>query len=212
MSSDRSRIVLLVSLAAAVLSACAAPSAAVPTAEPTPLATEPPATEPPLAEPTATVPAGPSFEAVTYRDGTSGFEFDYPAGWIVGPVEQYSRGGITAFTSWDRPADVLPDETPAGETRLDATVQLWDPKGDLPAFVEQRMTAWAASSIEVLSQEGWVLSDGRPARAFVVAGSDGAQGYFFFTTLGDNYLVLSGSGDLDLLAEIARTVRPLTAP
>jgi hypothetical protein len=57
-----------------------------------------------------------------------------------------------------------------------------------------------------------VLSDGRPARAFVVAGSDGAQGYFFFTTLGDNYLVLSGSGDLDLLAEIARTVRPLTAP
>jgi hypothetical protein len=176
------------------------------------LATEPPATEPPLAEPTATAPAGPSFEAVTYRDETSGFEFDHPAGWFVGPFEQYSRGGITAFTSWERPTDVFPDETPPGETRLDATVQLWDPKGDLPAFVEQRMTAWDASGIGVQSQEEWALSDGRPARAFIVAGSDGAQGYFFFTTLGEDYLVLSGSGDLALLAEIAHTVRPLPAP
>jgi hypothetical protein len=50
------------------------------------------------------------------------------------------------------------------------------------------------------------------AAAFIVAGSDGAQGYFFFTTLGDDYLVLSGSGDLALLAEIAHTVRPLTTP
>jgi hypothetical protein len=176
------------------------------------LATEPAATEPPLQEPTATVPAGPSFEAVTYRDETSGFEFDYPAGWFVGPVEQQSRGGIIAFTSWERPTDVFPDETPPGETRFDVTVQLWDPKGDLPAFVEQRMTAWDASGIGIQSQDEWTLSDGRPARAFIVAGPDGAQGYFFFTTIGEDYLVLSGSGDLALLAEIAHTVRPLTAP
>jgi hypothetical protein len=167
-------------------------------------------TEPPAAEPTPTVPAGPSFEATIYRDETSGFEFDYPAGWYVGPIEQYSRGGITAFTSWERPTDVLPDETPAGETRMDAVVQLWDPKGDLGAFVAQRMIAWDASGIAVLSQEEWTLSDGRAAQSFVVAGADGAQAYFFFTTIGENYLVLSGSGDLLLLAEIAHTVRPLS--
>jgi hypothetical protein len=161
-------------------------------------------------EPTATVPAGPTFEATTYRNEASGFEFDYPAGWFVGPVEQQSRGGITAFTSWERPTDVFPDETPPGETRFDVTVQLWDPHNDLEAFVAQRMGAWDASGSAVASEETWTLSDGRTARGFVVTGADGAQAYFFFTTIGDNYLVLSGSGDLALLAEIAHTVRPLS--
>jgi hypothetical protein len=40
-----------------------------------------------------------------------------------------------------------------------------------------------------------------------VEGSNGAQGYFFFTTVGDDYLALRGRGDLALLAEIAGTVR-----
>jgi len=166
----------------------------------------PDATETP-APPTA-VPAL-SFEPTTYRDPSAGFQFDYPASWTVGPVEQQSRGGITAFTSWSRPSDVLPNETPPGETRMDASVQLWDPTGDLNAFVAQRRAAWDASGIAVLSEEGWTLSDGRPALAFVVEGVDGAQGFFFFMTIGEKYLVLSGDGDLGLLAEIARTVRPI---
>jgi hypothetical protein len=214
MTSYRLRIVLPVILAAAALAGCAGPTAETPAPLPTetyaPPVTQPPATEPPVAEATSTVPAGPSFEVATYRNETSGFEFDYPAGWYVGPDQQYSRGGITPFTSWERPIDVLPDVTPPGETRFDATVQLWDPKGDLEAFVAQRMMAWDASGIVVASEESWTLSDGRPARAFVVTASDGAQGYFFFTTIGEDYLVLSGSGDLALLAEIAHTVRPLS--
>ncbi len=127
-------------------------------------------------------------------------------------MEQQSRGGITAFTSWERPTDVLPGETPEGETRLDVTVQLWDPQNDLEAFVEQRLLAWDASGIAVPSDETWSLSDGRAARAFLVVGPDGAPAFFFFTTVGENYLVLSGSGNVDLLAEIAHTVRPLTTP
>jgi hypothetical protein len=105
----------------------------------------------------------------------------------------------------------LPGETPPGETRLDATVQLWEPTGDLEAFLAQRRGAWDASGITIISQGTWTLSDGRAAVDFVVEGSDGAQAYFFFTTIGDKYLVLSGSGDLDLLAGIAHTVRPLPA-
>jgi len=181
------------------------------------------ATSPPTATtaPAATARPTTSFEATTYRDPSAGFEFDHPASWTVGPVEQQSRGGITAFTSWSRPTDALPGETPAGETRMDATVQLWDPTGDLNAFVTRFLDSLAslasapandAIGIAVMSDESLTLSDGRPAAAFVVEGSDGSQGYFFFTTIGDNYLVLSGSGDLALLAEIAHTVRPLSAP
>ena len=158
--------------------------------------------------PSATLPASLSFEAELYRDASAGFEFDYPSTWTVGPNEQQSRGGITAFTSWERPADVLPDATPPGETRMDATVQLWDPTGDLEAFVAQRRGAWDNSGITVTSEEAWTLEDGRAAAAFTVEGTDGAQAYFFFTTIGDKYLVLSGDGDLALLAEIAHTVRP----
>jgi hypothetical protein len=158
--------------------------------------------------PTATLPPSLSFEAATYRDADDGFEFDYPATWTLGPTEQQSRGGITAFTSWDRPADVLPGPTPPGETRLDATVQLWDPTGDLEAFVAQRRGAWDASGIAITSEERWTLDDGREAAAFSVEGIDGSQAYFFLTTIGDKYLVLSGEGDLALLAEIAHTVRP----
>lgn len=157
---------------------------------------------------TATLPPSLSFEAATYRDTDDGFEFDYPATWTLGPTEQHSRGGITAFTSWDRPVDVLPDPTPPGETRLDVTVQLWDPTGDLEAFVAQRRGAWDASGIAILSEERWTLDDDRGAAAFTVEGIDGSQAYFFFTTIGDKYLVLSGEGDLVLLAEIAHTVRP----
>jgi len=170
---------------------------------------------------TPTPPTGAptlSFEPATYRDPSAGFEFDYPANWTVGPVEQQSRGGITAFTSWSRPTDALPGETPAGETRMDATVQLWDPTGDLNAFVTRFLDSLAslasapandAIGIAVMSDESLTLSDGRPAAAFVVEGSDGTQTFFFFTTLNDKYLVLSGQGDLALLAEIARTVRPI---
>lgn len=203
---------ITLSVAAAVLAAC---TASVPTMETVEIqatvdailtADAPTAT---TAPPEPTQPAGPSFEVTAYRDETAGFEFDHPAGWTVGPVEQHSRGGITAFTSWDRPTDVLPDLTPPGETRMDTTVQLWEPTGDLEAFLAQRKGAWDASGITVEAEDAWTLADGRPARAFVVSGSDGTRSYFFFTTLGDKYLVLSGGGDLDLLAEIAHTVRPI---
>ena len=182
----------------AVMLTEAAPTAAAPTTAPAATAVPSTATQPPL-----------SFAPALYRNAAAGFEFDYPSGWTVGPDEQYSRGGVTPFTSWTRPTDVLPDATPPGETRLDATVQLWDPTGDLEAFLGQRRTAWEGSGIAVISEERWALEDGRPAAAFVVQGSDGAQAYFFLTTIGDKYLVLSGDGDLALLAEIAHTVRPV---
>lgn len=184
------------------LAACT-PAAPEPTPLPAPTHTAAPS--PTIMQPTPTT--GISFEPALYRNDTAGFEFDYPAGWTVGPDEIYSRGGITAFTSWERPNDVLPEQTPPGETRLDVTVLLWDPRNDLDAFIDVRMTAWDASGIEVLSRQDLTLENGQAAVIFVTRGIDGAQGFFFFTTLSDRYLVLSGEGDLALLTAIASSVR-----
>jgi len=113
------------------------------------------------------------------------------------------------FYSWDwKPGDPI-DPLPAGGMILSVTVQLWDPQNDLEAFIDQRKLAWDASGISILSEGRVILSGERPAAQFTVQGVDGAQAFFLLTTNGDNYLVLSGSGDLGLLADIAHTVRPI---
>jgi hypothetical protein len=191
-----------------VLAGCASPTPTILAGTPTQRVAASATAQSPLPSvPSPTITPGPSFELATYQDDIAGFALDYPADWIVGPSQEESRGRLTAFTSWTRPADVLPDETPPGETRMDAVVHAWDPKGDLEAFITQRQAAWQASEIAVVDEKRWSLEDGRMAASFVVEGSNGAQGYFFFTTVGDDYLALRGRGDLALLAEIAGTVR-----
>jgi hypothetical protein len=150
-----------------------------------------------------------SFEPATYRDDAGGFEFDYPADWSFDPGEHQSRGYFVQFYSWVwKPGDPV-DPLPDGGTVLSVTVQLWDPKNDLEAFVNQRKLAWDASSISILSEERITLTGDRPATQFVVQGIDGSQSFFLLTTNGENYLVLSGYGDLNLLANIAHTLRSL---
>ena len=146
---------------------------------------------------------------MTYRDDEAGFEFDYPAGWAFDPGEHQSRGYYVQFYSWDwKPGDPI-DPLPAGGTILSVTVQRWDPKNDLEAFVNQRKLAWGASGISILSEERLTLAGDRPSAQFTVQGVDGSQAFFLLTTNGENYLVLSGDGDLGLLADIAHTLRPI---
>lgn len=206
----RWQMIFAVMVAASVLlAACAQSGPTSPTATATEAPSSPVPTPTATSEPTATTQAL-SFQPTVYRDDIAGFEFNYPAGWTVGPSEQHSRGGITAFTSWARPSDVLPDETPAGETRLDVTVQLWDPVNDLEAFVQQRMMGLEGSGMTILSQDTWTLTDGRTAEVFVLEASNGYQAFYFFSTIADKYLVLSGDGDLVILAEIAGTLRGIS--
>ena len=159
--------------------------------------------------PTETPIPQPAFEATTYRDDEAGFEFDYPVGWAFDGGEQQSRGSYVQFYSWDwQPGDPI-EPLPAGGTVLTVTNQLWDPKNDLEAFINQRKLAWNSSGISIISEKRLTLSGDRPAAQFILQGSDGSQAFFLLTTNGENYLVLSGNGDLDLLAEIAHTVRPI---
>ena len=145
----------------------------------------------------------------TYQDTNNNFEFDYPAGWAFDKGEQQSRGYYVQFYSWDwHPGDVV-DITPPGETVLSVTVNYWDPKNDLEAFVNQRKLAWDASGISILSEERILLDGEHSATQFTVQGSDGSQAFFLFTTVGENYLTLSGNGDLKVLADIAHTIRTI---
>jgi len=196
----------------AVLGACSGPSVpGTATTEPTQVqAPSPTMPSPTLSPPTGT-PAPPlSFEAATYTD-SAGFAFEFPAQWTVDPrASGGDRGSFATLTSWAHPPGIVP-EVPVGGTILQATVQLWDPKNDLEAFLAQRHAAWDGSGIQVVSEERSTLANGQPTASYVVRGSDGSEGFFFFTTLEDDYLVLSGSGDLALLTEIAGTLRR-TAP
>ena len=163
----------------------------------------------PTSPPLPTETPEPAFIPTTYRDEAARFEFDYPAGWTVDNGETQSRGSYVQFYSWDWQPGQPIDPLPEGESVLTVTNQLWDPKNDLEAFINQRKTAWEASGISILSEDRPTLADGRPAAQYTVQGVDGAQAYFLLTTNGENYLVFSGSGDLDLLAAISQTVRPI---
>jgi len=153
--------------------------------------------------------ATPSFEVATYRDESAGFEFDYPASWTLDKDSQVGdRGSTSQLTSWPHAPGDIAAETPSGGTRMDVTLYNWDPKNDLDAFVDVRLQAWEASGMGVQSQETWGDSDGHRFSLFQVLGADQKEtALFLFTTVGERYLSLSGSGDLKLLDEIARTIR-----
>jgi hypothetical protein len=134
-----------------------------------------------------------SFDPVTYRDGEAGFEFVHPSEWGIGFQENQSRGKIVQLQDADGP-------------RLNVVVYLWDPKGDLPAYLEVRRSGFESSGT-ILEESSMTLENGQDAVTFLIEGVEGEQGYFFITTLHDRYLQLSGSGDLALLNEIVNTVR-----
>jgi hypothetical protein len=202
------RVILIIPLLLA-LAACAGASTDVPETPLAPTATEQATAPQPTAESTAAAteelpaqteaPPEPalSFEPATYRDEANGFEFDYPADW------QVSDQGVLG----DRGSQALLVSN--GEPRLAITVYLWDPKNDLDAYVDHRKQAWSGSGLTILLEEPLVLEGGQRAVRFVVQTAEGEQAFFFFTTAGERYLELSGTGDPALLAEIAQTVRVL---
>jgi len=125
------------------------------------------------------------------------------------PGEQHSRGYYVQFYSWDwQPGDIV-ETLPPGETILSVTVNEWDPKHDLKAFVDQRKLGWESSGTSIISEERFSLVGDRPAAQFTVQGVDGAQAFFLITSVGEQYLTFSSNGDLELLADIAHTLRPI---
>ncbi len=206
-------IAILALLLAACGSAPAAPTALVEstlpalptetTAAPSPTAT----IEPTL--PTATLPAStitPAVDLKTHTDMESGFSFDYPAAWMLDAVSLGSRAPTGyQLTSWPHEPGMVSD-VPAGGTIMNIIIQLWDPKADLAAYVDMRKMALEGSGITILSETDLTLANGASAKEIITESADG-QGYFLFSTLGENYLVASGNGDLELIGLVARSLR-----
>lgn len=167
------------------------------------MATEPPATQ---AIPNPKLPAS-SFESRTYINDTAGFALDYPAGWTVNEAVVGPRGSQVQFLSSPdlTNASVLPE----GAARLSATVYQWEPKNDLAAFVENQKTAWDASGFSILDEQTLTLELGLPATQFTVQTPE-TKVLFLITAIGDQYLVLSGEGNLELVKEIVQRVRPIS--
>jgi hypothetical protein len=158
------------------------------------------------AAPNPKLPAA-SFEAQPYINEAAGFALDIPTGWTVNEMVLGDRGSQVQFLSAPELAEA--PVVPEGGTRVNATIYQWDPKNDLAAFVAQQKTAWESSGITVLEEEQLTLEQGLPAVRFHVQAPD-ADLILLMAALGDQYLVLSGEGDLILVDEIMQRLRPIT--
>lgn len=188
----------------ALLAACAPQPEATPLPSPVDLDMPVPASD---LEPVPAPTEMTAIQTASHTDEVRGFTFDYPAAWTLDPLSFGERApGGYQLTSWAHEPGMIA-EVPADGTLMDIFIQLWDPKADLPAFIEQRKAAWEASSIEIISEEKLTLANGQPAVEFVTRALDGALGYFLFSLNGEDYLVASGSGDLDLVRFTARSLR-----
>lgn len=192
-----------------LLATCSAPNAIAPQVQ-TEVPALPTNTEPAPA-PTEAAPnpklAPASFESQTYINEEAGFALDYPAGWTVNEMVVGPRGTEIQFLSSPEIAELatLPD----GATRVNATIYQWDPKSDLAAFVANQKIAWEASGFTILEEEPLVLELGLPAVRFSLQTPE-ANVVLLIVALEDQYLVLSGEGDLDLVNEIVQRLRPIS--
>jgi hypothetical protein len=193
------------------LATCRAPEpgSPVPTALPTrteipPTVTALPPTE--TAVPQGKLPAAP-FDAQVYSNEQAGFALDYPTGWTVNETVIGSRGTQIQFLS--RPDLAEAAAIPEGETRLSATIYQWDPKNDLAAYVQHMKDAWAASGFTIVEEQQRTLELGLPAVLFTVQTPD-AQVVYLVTALKDQYLVIAGDGNLDLVQQIVERLRPIS--
>jgi hypothetical protein len=171
-------------------------------------ATETTVTPTPTVEPASEgkLPA-PSFPAKLYVSKTGGFALDYPDGWTVNETVVGDRGTQIQFLSSPELAEAT--TIPAGSTRVNAVIYQWDPKNDLDAYVQQRKTAWEASGFTILEEQPLTIELGLPAVLLTIQTPE-SQVVYLVAALQDQYLVISGEGDLALAKQIMERVRPIT--
>ena len=203
-------ITLILTLLMLMTAACA------PVATPAPLdsVTVPATDEPSAASAPTEAPVNPklpaaSFESQTYINEEIGFALDYPVGWTVTETVVSERGKQIQFLSAPELADVsiLPENT----ARLTANVYQWEPKNDLAAYVATRKTAWESSGFTIVEELPLLLDLGLNAVQFELKTPD-SSAVVLITALGDQYLVLTGEGNLQLVKEIVQRLRPISVP
>jgi hypothetical protein len=186
------KTIFILTLLAISLTACASPVAQPPTTEPVPVEGK---------------IRAPSFESQTYINETVGFALEYPAQWTVNETMTGDRGTQSVLLSSPEIADL--EILPSGTTRVAVNVNQWDPKNDLAAFVEARKMAWDSSGFAIVEEEPLTLDLGLAAVRFNVQTPDGIPVEFLFAAIHDQYVTISGEGDLALVKEIMQYLRPI---
>jgi len=194
-------ILLLLSSA---FSACGSPASTFPEPLPTILIPSRPA------ETDISTPLVPStsFEPAVYSDPILGIELDYPRGWMLDFAQGGERASQAQISSWQHSSGDPVTGRPEGSTLVNVTTYLWEPQNDLAAYIAQRKLAWGSSGFGVLSEEWITLKDGWRAVVLMVQFPEGPA-FYLFTYVGSSYVEVSGEGDLDLVRQIALTLRPL---
>lgn len=188
----------LLLLTAVLLSACAAPSAPAPTQ----VAEAPPTLAPVLAT-QAPAKVTPSFAAETFVDAHGRFGFQYPEGWTLLGGEEAARGSYVQIASWD-PQGAGVESLPRGESLLQVAVYQWDPQADLAARVDMRTRAMQSSGMQIVEQTQVSFPNG-PDAVRIHFNQSGDESLVYFFVLGNEYLELTGIGDLQLLDQVMRT-------
>ena len=202
------RITLVLFILALSLAACAAPATSLPTPVENTMPVPGVAVTEAVVEPQGKLPA-PSFESQTYINEAVGFAIEYPASWTVNETALGDRGSQTQLLSTPEIAEL--QTLPAGATRVTIVINQWEPKNDLAAFVDVRRTAWESSGFTILDEEPLTLDLGLAAIRFTVQTADGVTVLFQFAAVGDQYISISGEGDLTLVEEIMMYLRPVSA-
>ncbi len=144
----------------------------------------------------------PKFPLV-YTDETAGIQIFYPADWTQSENQVIGeRGSQTALLSPGSSIEKVAD----GGARIILVTYRWDPKNELDAFVAQRKTAWEASGFTIQKEEVRDLGNGKKMIVFQIETSDQTNVIYAFTTSGEDYLQISGDGDLELCRKILESV------
>jgi hypothetical protein len=144
--------------------------------------------------PVPSVQAPTSDETAVYRNSEHGFELDYPASWRLNEQVFGSRASGALFYVVDT------DEEPT----FSAVVSLWDPKNDLDAWLDQRRRSWGAA---VLSEQELTMAGGHRSVQFELQWLRGQTTNHLFMEVGERYLELFSSGDLETFDEIIGSLR-----
>ena len=202
------QMILVFTLLILATTACTPAATAVPVDSViVPPTQEPAATLDPTEAPVNRKLPAPSYESQTYVNQDVGFALDYPVGWTVTETVVGDRGKQIQFLSAPELADV--SILPENAARLTAVVYQWDPKNDLAAYLATRKTAWENSGFTIVEELPLVLDLGLNAVQFEIKTPDSSS-VVLITALGDQYLVLSGEGNLPLVKEIVQRLRPIS--
>jgi hypothetical protein len=199
-------LVFLTSACAPAMTATPPPLESVPTSTEAPN----PASEftPTLAEAlvNSKLPAA-SFEAETYINEAAGFALDYPSGWTLKESAISDSASQIQFLSSPEIGGLA--ALPKGATRLTAVISEWEPRNDLPAYIAKWKTDWTSAGFAIVQEKPLVLDLGLNAVQFRIKMPDSVA-VVLITSLGNQYLVLSGEGDLNLAKEIMLRLRPIS--